>query len=106
MNNDPSVPPSLSDPPRKPIALPLILAFVPSVLALVIAMIGPNKHEMAAFCVPAAIVSVGCCFASSFMLFRRKTRAAIVTGILFILLNLAVTIGLGCAPVLANLDFR
>jgi hypothetical protein len=101
-----ATPPPLPEPPRKPIALPLTLAFVPSVLALVIAMIGPNKHEIAAFCVPACVVSVGCCFASSFMLFRRKTRAAIVAGILFILLNLAVTIGLGCAPMLANLEIR
>ena len=104
--NESSTPPALPEPTRKPIALPLILAFVPSVLALVIIGISPDKHQTAAFCVPAAVVSFGCCFAFSFMLFRRKTAAAIVTGILFILLNLVVTIGLGCAPILADLNTR
>jgi hypothetical protein len=103
----PATPPPAPDLPRtKPIALPLILAFVPAGLVLVIIGMNPDKHQMAAFCIPAAVVSIGCCFASSFMLFSRKTTAAIVTGILFVLLNLAITIGLGCAPILANLDFR
>ena len=102
--NSPASPPPLPEPPRKPIALPLILAFVPAALSLVIFGLNLDKHQMAAFCVPAAIVSLGCCFASSFLLFRRKTSAAIVTGILFILLNLVVTIGLGCAPILADLN--
>ena len=104
--NSPASPPPLSEPTRKPIALPLILAFVPSVLALVIIGISPDKHQMAAFCVPAAVVSFGCCFASSFMLFRHRTAAAIVTGVLFTLLNAVIVVGLGCAPILANLNSR
>jgi len=44
----------------------------------------------------ASIVSVGCCFTASFLLFRRKTGWAIAVGVLFLLLNGAISFFLGC----------
>jgi len=67
--------------------LALSLAFVPSVLMLVFFAVGEfglwSDVPEAVFWVP-CIVAVVCCFASSFMLFAGKTRAALNASISFV----------------------
>lgn len=84
--------------------LPLVLAFVPSAIMLSLLTFNPSKDQMAACCVPAAVVSIGCCAFSSIMLFKRNTTAAIVFGVLLGMLNLALTAGLGCAALLSDFN--
>jgi hypothetical protein len=86
------------------LALPLLLAFTPAAIVLLLLSIQPADKSLAAFCVPAAIVSIACCAISSVMLFRRKTTQAIVGGVLLCLLNVAITAGLGCAALLAGIS--
>ncbi|EDY20353.1 hypothetical protein CfE428DRAFT_2277 [Chthoniobacter flavus Ellin428] len=97
-----SEPPPL--PPKKPLAPAVILAFVPSVLALSLAAIQPSKEKLVACCVIAAMVSIVCCGAASFLLIRRNTTTTIVVGILLGLLNLLISAGLGCAALLSNIN--
>lgn len=97
-----SEPPPL--PPKKPLATALILAFAPSILALFLAMINPPKEKLVPCLIFAAIVSLVCCGASSFMLIRRNTSAAIVFGILLGLLNLLISAGLGCVALLSDIN--
>ncbi|MEP6669495.1 MAG: hypothetical protein ABJF10_10105 [Chthoniobacter sp.] len=89
-------------PPKKPLALPVIMAFVPSALALLLFSFTIPKAQLTQLCIAAAVVSVICCAVSSIMLFKRNTTAAIIFGILLALLNLAVSAGLGCAALLVQ----
>jgi len=79
--------------------LALSLAFVPSVLMLVFFAVGQfglwSDVPEAVFWVP-CIVAVVCRFASSFMLFAGKSRAAIAAGVIFLLLNASVSFVFGC----------
>ena len=103
MNTDPPpLPPS--PPTKKPITLPLVLAFVPSAMVLLVLTLHLPKSQMVACCVPAALVSIACCVISSIMLFKRNTSAAIVFGILLGMLNLVISAGLGCAALLSDLN--
>jgi hypothetical protein len=104
--NDSLPPPLPNPPPRRPIVLPLILAFLPSVFILVLAAMDNAGIKVATYCIIAAILGLGCCIASSIMLFRRNTAVAIVFGILFALLNLAISAFLGCASLFANGNFH
>ncbi|MDR3405248.1 MAG: hypothetical protein P4L99_22325 [Chthoniobacter sp.] len=91
-------------PPKKPVTLPVILAFVPSALGLAL-LGGANalKDQMSPLCIAAAVISIVCCAVSSTMLIKHNTTGAIVSGILIALLNLAITAGLGCAALLTNI---
>lgn len=99
-----SEPPPLPPPPppRQPLALPLVLAFVPSVLALLVITLSPSKSHLAAACVPAAVVSVACCAVSSIMLFKRNTTATLVFGVLLAMLNMLIPLSMGCAALIAD----
>jgi hypothetical protein len=97
-----SEPPPL--PPKKSLAPAVILAFVPSVLALSLAAIQPSNEKLVPCCVVAAAVSIVCCCLASFLLIRRNTTAAVVFGILLGLLNLLISAGLGCAAMLSNIN--
>ena len=103
---NPEPPPLPPKPPQKPIALAVVLAFVPSAIALLLLSINVPKHQIVTCCVPAAFVAIACCVASSIMLFKRKTAAAIVFGVLLALLNVAITLGLGCAALFADFTVR
>jgi len=45
------------------------------------------------------LVSLVCCFASSFLLFKRKTNRAIFCGVLLMLLNGFISLAFGCGAV-------
>ena len=97
-----SLPPPLPKPPHRPIVLPLILAFLPSVFFLVLLAMQNAHIKIATYCVIAAILGLVCCTASSVMLFRRNTPVAIVFGVVFLLLNLVISGFLGCASLLVG----
>jgi len=80
----------------------LVVAFAPA--AVFLTLLGLSAARGKNLTIPslwaACIVSVFCCFISSFLLFRRKTGWAIVVGILFLLLNGALSFFLGCVAAL------
>ncbi len=88
----------MSEPTGKSPALALVLAFVPG--AILLTLLGVSAAVGKDLTIPllwtASIVSVGCCFTASFLLFRRKTGWAIAAGVLFLLLNGAISFFLGC----------
>ena len=83
----------------------LTLAFLPSVMVLSIIPFAKNNHPSAAFLIVCCVISIICCFTSSFMLFRRGTGLAIFGGILFLLLNAAVSFFFGCGAILTQMKF-
>ena len=76
----------------------LVLAFAPAVVFLT--LLGISAASGKNLTIPAlwmaCMASVICCFASSFLLFRRKTGWAIAAGIFFLFLNGAISFFLGC----------
>jgi len=98
-----SEPPPLPKPPPNRLVLALILAFVPAMIVLLLVTLQLPEKQLSVVCVPAALVSVGCCVASSFLLFRRSTTTTLVVGVLLAVLNALITLGLGCAALLGNL---
>ncbi len=84
--------------------LALGLAFLPSVMVLVVIPLlkGKPPAELFVFCCG---VSVTCCFGASFLLFRRGTALAIFGGIVFLLLNAVVSFLFGCGAVLTGAHF-
>jgi hypothetical protein len=101
-----SAPPPLPEPPRRSLLLPLVLAFTPAVLVLVGTAINPGKGQFVIVCLPAAILSLGCCIASSIILFKRRTAAAVVFGILLALVNVAISLGLGCLALIGDMNLH
>src|SRR5262245_1862451 len=100
------------EPGKKSPTLALMLAFAPT--AMVLAVVGVslvaarfklNLPNFAALAVLLCVGSLLCCFASSFMLFRRKTGLAVFGGILFLLLNGFIAFFFGCAALLSNAKF-
>jgi len=82
-------------------ALALALGFVPSATLLTIfGYASLNQKVTNTMFLMAALLSVVCCFTSSFLLFRRKTGLAIVAGILLLLVNFGITFFLGCMALL------
>jgi hypothetical protein len=102
----PPLPPPPPKPPQRPLALPLVLAFVPAVLVLLAFSLNLPKGQLAMFCIPAAIVSLACCAFSSIMLFKRNTPMALVFGVLLAMMNVVISLGLGCASFLADANFH
>ena len=90
----------------------LILAFTPAAMVLgtfALASIGPLNHffnnpkvPAGLWLVLACVVSVICCIVVSFRLFRRGTAAAILGGILLLLLNGFIAFSFGCIVVLTS----
>jgi hypothetical protein len=79
----------------KGLLIPLLLAFTPAALVLATLTLKPDRHR--ALFVVACAISVACCFASSFMLFARRTILAILAGLLFLILNGLIAFAFGCA---------
>ena len=93
-------------PPKKSLTLPVVLAFVPSVLVLLMFTLNLSNSQLAACCLPAVLVSLACCFTSSFMLIRRNTSGGVAFGILLGLLNLVISAGIGCAALLTGANLH
>ena len=51
------------------------------------------------------VFSLSCCFLASFLLVLRKTILAIVTGVLLMLLNGAISFFFGCTALLSKMQF-
>jgi hypothetical protein len=83
-----------------------VLAFLPAALVLVIGMTSGQNGPPGIVLWSTCVVSVACCFASSFMLFRRKAKWASIVGTIFVILNGMISFFLGCAALVNNLDFR
>jgi hypothetical protein len=73
----------------------LLMAFTPAAMALALFTLKPNIAPRL-FMVP-CVLSVVCCFSSSFLLFRRRTVLAILAGVLFLILNALIAFFFGCA---------
>jgi hypothetical protein len=97
-----SEPPPL--PPKRPLTLAVIFAFLPAAIGLALATLPIPKRQMSPCCIIAAILALICCVTSSVLLFRRNTTAGIVFGVLLLLLNLAIVAGLGCAALLSDIN--
>ena len=90
----------VSKPPRRSVALALVVGFLPSALVLaaigVAASMNLGKQESDALLWICSVVSVFCCFGASIALFTRKTGGAIAGGILLMLLNAFIAFFFGC----------
>jgi hypothetical protein len=82
-----------------PVVLALLLGFAPAAALLWVVRGKPSSQ----LCIVLAMAALICCFSSSFLLFRRKTTLAIISGIFLVLLNLAVSFLFGCAALLSGL---
>jgi hypothetical protein len=87
----------------------LALAFLPSALFLSMwTMLSDNAGGVkldGTVLVVCCLISVFCCFAASFMLFRRGTGWAIFGGAIFMLLNAFVSFLFGCGAILSGMKF-
>ncbi len=81
-----------------------MLAFLPSVMLLSILPF-LNGNPPAGILIAGCVISAVCCFAASFMLFRRGTGLAIFGGIIFLLLNAFVSFLFGCGAILTGMKF-
>jgi hypothetical protein len=76
-------------------AIALLLAFVPSALFLTFATMRSRPSVWLFSGI--TLVSIACCVTSSLILFKRKTKASIIVGIIFLLVNASVVFFLGCS---------
>jgi hypothetical protein len=76
-------------------ALALGIAFLPA--AMLLGLFTLERKVQPEHLQAACIISVLCCFVSSFMLFARLTVLAILAGLFFLLLNAAIAFFFGCA---------
>jgi hypothetical protein len=95
---------------RKISRLALPLAFLPSVLLIGGLSVFATNQAPQVFQTPVflgilCVVCIVCCFTASILMFRRKTALAIVFGILFLLLNAAISFFFGCATILTGAKF-
>jgi hypothetical protein len=85
---------------KKSPALALILGFLPTPMALLLLpnlMGHPAPHYLRGISIALCLFSAFCCFASSFMLFARRTGLAIMAGILFLIVNGLIAFFSGCS---------
>jgi hypothetical protein len=76
-------------------AIALLLGFLPSVMILLLVLIGKTaaREAIVPLLLMGCLVSLICCFATSFLLFRRRTGLAIFGGVMLLVLNLVISIG-------------
>jgi hypothetical protein len=96
--------PNEPDKNKKTSLLALPLAFVPSLLLVGTASFLNHRNPPAIFFAAMFLVSIVCCFVSSFMLFRRNKVLATIFGILFMLLNGLISFFFGCATLLSSIN--
>jgi len=94
----------MSQVPGKSPAPALVLAFLPAAIVLIVGALGGQSGPAQAVIWAVCAVCLASCFVSSFLLFRRKTGWWIVGGIVFLLLNLAISLFAGCAAVLKGMN--
>lgn len=95
--NQPNEPEKMERPSGLAI-LGLFLAFVPSLLML---SLQQSNRYGASGLGTACVISIICCFTSAFLLIRHNTWWAILIGLVFILINLAISFLFGCVAVLS-----
>ena len=80
--------------------LAMLLAFVPA--GLVLAFFSFGGDLKAPLLAAALLLTIGCCTASSLMLFRHQTGLALVAAVLFLILNGLISLFFGCACMLRS----
>ena len=90
---------------KKSSVLALPLAFVPSVLLVGTASFFNHGNPPALLFASMCLISIACCFASSFLLFRRNKVMATIFGVVFLLLNSLISFFFGCVTILTNAKF-
>ena len=88
---------------NKHLVLPLVLAFLPSVFLLLLTIFVNNGNPPAPLLFVLAGISVVFGSIASVLLIRRKTTLTIVFGILFLLLNGAISFIFGFGAILSGL---
>jgi hypothetical protein len=86
-------------------ALALIIGFLPSIAMMALFAYAEKHNLTTKMLVAECVFGVLCCFVSSFLLLLRKTVLAIVTGVLLMLLNGAISFFFGCNALLINMKF-
>ena len=76
----------------------VILGFAPAAFLLAFRS-GNSSGDLL---IGATLISIVCCFGSSFILFRRGSGLAVVGGVLFLIVNGAIAFFLGCAAILSG----
>lgn len=100
MNDIPPTLPSPDEPKSSPV-LALCLGLLPSAM-LMLLIAGSRGKSPTGLLVGICIASVICCFVSSFLLFKRRTGAAIAGGVLLMVLNGFIAFFCGCAAMLSK----
>jgi multidrug transporter EmrE-like cation transporter len=95
-------PPPLPKPPRRLLPLALVLAFCPAAFCLILVRMQISGVRVGIYCAVAAVLGVVCCTVSSIILFKRHTTTAIVFGVLLAIVNVVISLFLGCASLLAD----
>jgi hypothetical protein len=85
-----------TEPKKKSPALALLLAFLPAAMLMLLGAMNLGQNPEKSLCMTACLLSVVCCFISSFMLFARRTGLAIAVGVLFLILNGLIAFFMGC----------
>jgi hypothetical protein len=81
------------------------LAFVPSLLLVGTFSFFNHGNPPAMLFAIMCLISIACCFASSFLLFQRNKVLATIFGVIFLLLNGLISFFFGCATILTNAKF-
>ena len=97
--------PNEPDIKKKSPAFALMMAFVPSILVLIIFSFfsGPGISSPDYFVeisIFFGLISLACCFASSFMLFSSKKGIAIGAALTFLVLNICISLYFGCLAII------
>lgn len=93
-------------PSKRPLTPLVQLALLPSYAVWVFATANGGNKSAQTFLIVGAIVSLICGVTASVMFLRRGTRAAIIVGILFGLLNLMIFAGFGRAALLSHTNMQ
>jgi hypothetical protein len=90
---------------KKTSAYAFPLAFVPSLLLVGFFSLFSRGNPPAILLAILCLISIACCFISSFLLFRRNKVLATIFGLIFLLLNGLISFFFGCAMILTNAKF-
>ena len=83
----------------------LLLGFLPAALLLAVAAIDKFENPSSSLLSLGAVGTLVCCFGASFQLFRHRTALAVTGGILFLLLNGAMTARITVKTVIASSEW-
>src|ERR1041384_6525434 len=82
----------------------LVLGFLPAVFILIFisAVKWFEPSNLKPILIVAAALSLGCCIASSTMLFKRRTALAVITGLILLVLNTVISLFFGCSATITD----